>query len=97
VQRLAGPKGHHNEWFKKPGARHVNPVTVRRMIKRGLLKPYLGSRMSLIPVSQLKNLMEKSKASKNGSGKRTLKKAQGPAPYGYFDAASGGSSPEVRG
>jgi hypothetical protein len=67
----------------------VNPVTVRRMIARGLLKPYRGLRTPLIPVTQLKNLIEnsiepahenrlekvKSKTSKNGSGKRSLKNA----------------------
>lgn len=36
----------------------VNPATIRRMIKRGLLKPYLGLRTPLIPMSQLKNLIE---------------------------------------
>ena len=65
----------------------VNPATVRRMIKRGLLRPYLGLRTPLIPVSQLKNLIEnniepaqdpksqkvKSKLSKNGGSKRGLK------------------------
>jgi hypothetical protein len=65
----------------------VNPVTVRRMIKRGLLKPYLGLRTPLIPVTQLKNLIEnniepapeqklervKSKTLENGSGKQSLK------------------------
>lgn len=65
----------------------VNSVTVRRMIKRGLLKPYLGLRTPLIPVSQLKDLIEndieptqwpkseggKSKLSKNGAIKRGLK------------------------
>jgi len=65
----------------------VNSVTVRRMIKRGLLKPYLGLRTPLIPVSQLKNLIEnniepsqepksqkvKSRLSKNGEIKPDLK------------------------
>ena len=37
----------------------VDPVTIRRMIKRGLLKPYRGLRTPLIPVSQIKALIEK--------------------------------------
>ena len=36
----------------------VDPVTIRRMIKRGLLKPYRGLRTPLIPVSQIKALVE---------------------------------------
>jgi len=37
----------------------VDPVTIRRMIKRGLLKPYRGLRTPLIPVSQIKALIER--------------------------------------
>ena len=36
----------------------VDPVTIRRMIKRGLLKPYRGLRTPLIPVSQIRALIE---------------------------------------
>ena len=37
----------------------VDPVTIRRMIKRGLLRPYRGLRTPLIPVSQIRALIEK--------------------------------------
>lgn len=37
----------------------VDPVTIRRMIKRGVIKPYRGLRTPLIPVVQLKALIEK--------------------------------------
>lgn len=36
----------------------VNPVTIRRMIKRNLIRPYLGLRTPLIPVAQLRKLVE---------------------------------------
>jgi hypothetical protein len=36
----------------------VNPATIRRMIKRGLLRPYRGLRTPLIPVKQLQRLVE---------------------------------------
>jgi len=45
----------------------VDPVTIRRMIKRGLLKPYRGLRTPLIPVCQLKNLIEKGEEPKKSS------------------------------
>lgn len=38
----------------------VDPVTVRRMINRGLLKPFRGLRTPLIPVKQIKDLIENS-------------------------------------
>jgi len=47
----------------------VNPVTIRRMIKRGLLKPYRGLRTPLIPVCQLKDLIENGKEPRNDSKK----------------------------
>ena len=36
----------------------VNPATIRRMIKRGLLRPYRGLRTPLIPLAQLRRLIE---------------------------------------
>ena len=36
----------------------VNPATIRRMIKRNLIRPYLGLRTPLIPVAQLRRLVE---------------------------------------
>lgn len=47
----------------------VDPVTIRRMIKRGLLKPYRGLRTPLIPVCQLKDLIENGKEPRNDSKK----------------------------
>jgi excisionase family DNA binding protein len=37
----------------------VTPVTIYRMISRGLLRPYRGLRHPLIPASQLLELIEK--------------------------------------
>lgn len=42
----------------------VDPVTIRRMIKRGVLKPYRGLRTPLIPVVQLKALIERGEEAK---------------------------------
>lgn len=36
----------------------VKPITIRRMIDRGILKPYRGIRHPLIPVKQLTDLMK---------------------------------------
>ena len=51
----------------------VDPVTIRRMIKRGLLKPYRGLRTPLIPVSQLKDLIEKGEEPRNSNNESNNK------------------------